>query len=115
MSPKNSAPAIASMLEKTACHRLISQPALDPLVAAVQADLAQRHHALAVDGLPALERIFPRFGGDTNAAVARFPPPEKPHDKYDIVLYLHSSGSTGFPKPIPQRQCAILQWSSSCA
>ena len=115
MSPKNSAPAIVSMLEKTACHRIISQGMFDPLLDAVKADLAKRQFALEVDELPSLDRIFPQFGGDVNAKVKKFPQPEKPHDKYDIVLYLHSSGSTGFPKPIPQRQCAILQCSPSCA
>ncbi|KZT19307.1 hypothetical protein NEOLEDRAFT_976969 [Neolentinus lepideus HHB14362 ss-1] len=30
----------------------------------------------------------------------------------DICMYLHSSGSTGFPKAIPQMNKAILDWCS---
>lgn len=116
MSPKNSVPAIVNMLEKTSCHRIISQAMMGPLVSPTKAALEKKQFTLEYEELPDLLQIFPGLSGDAGKVdVVPFPAPVKPHDMDDIVLYLHSSGSTGFPKPIPQSQVAVLQWSSSCA
>ncbi|KAL6302718.1 hypothetical protein BKA93DRAFT_736353 [Sparassis latifolia] len=110
MSPRNSAPAIANMLERTCCHRVVSQPSLSPLSEAVRASVSEGYE-LQVDALPTLSDIFPAFGSTAGAAVpSSYPAPAQPPACSDIVLYLHSSGSTGFPKPIPQTDITLLHW-----
>ena len=99
------------MLQKTSCHRIVSQAAFAPVIAEVQAELKKNGGDLIVDELPALQQIFPEFGPSSpETAVDPFPALAKAPRPDDIVLYLHSSGSTGFPKPIPQRQVTVLQW-----
>ncbi|EKM50221.1 uncharacterized protein PHACADRAFT_153694 [Phanerochaete carnosa HHB-10118-sp] len=109
MSPRNSAPAIVSMLKRTSCHRMICQPSLDPLLANIQSELECDKHALQVDALPELEDIFPYLSGKSASEPCKpYPPGNKTFSADDTVFYLHSSGSTGFPKPVPQRQAAML-------
>lgn len=115
MSPKNSVPAIVNMLEKTSCHRIITQPPFAPILSAVESTLKQKQFTLTTEQLPALPQIFPQFGDGSLAREFKpFPAPEKPHNMDDVVLYLHSSGSTGFPKPIAQKQRTVLEWCCSC-
>ena len=114
MSPKNSVPAFINLLEKTSCHRIISQPAFSPLIEAVQTQLSEKKYHVQLDELPPLHDVFPTiFGSGETAPVEPFPPPSKPHSMNDNVLYLHSSGSTGLPKPIPQPQNFMLEYCTS--
>lgn len=114
MSPKNSVPAFINLLEKTSCHRIISQPAFSSLIEGIQSQLAEKKYDVRVDELPALHDVFPGiFGSGEAAPVDPFPPATKPHSPDDNVLYLHSSGSTGFPKPVPQRQNFMLEFCTS--
>ncbi|GJE88919.1 acetyl-CoA synthetase-like protein [Phanerochaete sordida] len=115
MSPKNSVPAFVDMFQRTGCRHIISQPALDPLVADIQRQLASQKVHVNIRPLPALLDIFPSFGSELKnpSAAIPFPPPSKPHAMDDVVVYLHSSGSTGFPKPIPQTQRTMLEWCAS--
>ena len=114
MSPKNSTQAVVHMMKKTSCHRIISQEMFIPLVTSVKAELSDTGWNIVYTELPSLSSIFPTLGGSIDTKVTPFPPPAQPHKKDDIVFYLHSSGSTGFPKPIAQRQVNILQWCTSC-
>ena len=113
MSPRNSADAVISMLEKTSCHRIISQGSLSPLISEVRDKLAQKQYLLKVDELLTLPYIFPTIFGSSNDKVQDLGPypynrgPRKPED---IIFYIHSSGSTGFPKPIPFFERIIRQW-----
>lgn len=113
MSPRNSVPALISMLEKTSCHRIISQNAFTPLVSAVQTQLAAQSFALEQSDLPDIYQIFPELQIAAASPVAPFPKSSVPHNPDDIVLYIHSSGSTGLPKPVPQRHINTLQWCSA--
>ena len=45
--------------------------------------------------------------------VKPFPPSPKPLCMTDDVIYLHSSGSTGFPKPITLNQYQTVEWCRS--
>ncbi|KAF7798276.1 hypothetical protein EIP86_009494 [Pleurotus ostreatoroseus] len=114
MSPRNSAAAIVNMLEKTSCHRLITQPSLSAVISEVKATLAEKGYALQVDALPDFQDVFPtiRHGVMYHDAVHVDPYPERkePLGTDVPVTYLHSSGSTGFPKPIPQTQNTLLSW-----
>lgn len=116
LSPRNSPEAIVHMLEKTDCHRMISHSLLAPLNAAVEAQLAAKNYPIQFEQLPSITTIFPAIKSkDPNDSpdAAVYPSDPNPYKLNDIVLYLHSSGSTGFPKPIPQTQKTILHWCCS--
>ncbi|PCH35038.1 acetyl-CoA synthetase-like protein, partial [Wolfiporia cocos MD-104 SS10] len=112
MSPRNSVPAIASLMEHTSCHHIVSQPTFAPFTDAVRESLPSGF-AMHVDDLPALTDVFPTLAPSFDpprAVPDPYPPPACAASPSDIVLYLHSSGSTGFPKPIPHTHTTILHW-----
>lgn len=114
MSPRNSAPAIINMLKQTSSHRIISQPALSPLLSEVQNELEAEGYALQVDDLPGLDEVFPSvYDESLSDDYVPYPPSEEPYDPKETALYAHSSGSTGFPKPIPQRHENMLECCNS--
>ncbi|KAF9810700.1 hypothetical protein IEO21_06834 [Rhodonia placenta] len=112
LSPRNSASGVASMLVGTDCHKIISQASFAPLIKSVRAALPA-DYALEVDDLPALSDVFPQFIPPLPVSSPPEYPPSQPSGPSDIVLYLHSSGSTGFPKPISQTVTTILHWCRS--
>ena len=114
MSPKNSVPAFVKMIEGTSCHRVITQPIFAPLVDSMTDLLTEKRHDLVVEELPTIHDVFPGiFEFGEASPVEPFPGPAIMHAAEDIVLYLHSSGSTGFPKPIPWRQHFVLEFAKS--
>ncbi|TCD65176.1 putative NRPS-like protein biosynthetic cluster [Steccherinum ochraceum] len=108
MSPRNSAEAVFSMLEKTSCHRIISQPLLSGVMNSLVALCQSKEYPLQVENLPSLDDLFPTLGQPSPTKL--YPPSNRSKTAQDILMYLHSSGSTGFPKPIPQTQEVLLQW-----
>ena len=101
------------MLEKTGCHRILSQSSLAHLVSQVKEELDTKNYSLRVDDLPSLYDVFPQLS-ETSAYTAPEPyPAAPPHKMEDLVMYIHSSGSTGFPKPIPFNQRIMMQWINS--
>lgn len=113
MSPRNSAPAIASMMEHTQCHRVISQPAFAELMSNVR-DALSRGHEMRVDDPPAFTSIYPSLApSSTNGPASEpYPPPPEQPPFTSVAFYLHSSGSTGHPKPVPQTHEFVLRWCS---
>ena len=110
MSPRNAPEAVVSMLEKTFCHRIISQPSLATLVNDVTALCAAKGYKLQVDSLMSLDEMFPTLGSPS-PLVPPYPPSSSRIDaKDDVVLIIHSSGSTGFPKPILETQHVFMHW-----
>ncbi|TFK46704.1 putative aminoadipate reductase [Heliocybe sulcata] len=114
ISPRNSAPAIHNMLSKTGCHRLLTTKAfLKPFLDSCEAEFAAQGYDLEVDEIPAFTEVFPLLGKETS---------DDPFEPFelddwnpefdDVTLYLHSSGSTGFPKPIAQTHRTVLHWCS---
>jgi acyl-coenzyme A synthetase/AMP-(fatty) acid ligase len=91
------------MLRKISSHRLIATTtSLGSLLEDVKKELAAADYALEIQELPAFPDIYPRF---THESIQDpFEPMALPsRDTYmnEIVLYLHTSGTTGFPKIIP--------------
>ena len=101
------------MLEKTGCHRILSQPSLDHLIHQVKEELDMQNYALQVDELPALYDIFPSLSASADSSPPEPYPAAPAHHPDDLVMYIHSSGSTGFPKPIPFTQRLMIQWVNS--
>jgi acyl-coenzyme A synthetase/AMP-(fatty) acid ligase len=103
MSPRNSSAAICHMLRKASSHRLIvTASSLGSLLEDVKNELAASDYGLDIQELPAFPDIYPYFTHENISDP--FDPIELPsRDAFvdGVVLYIHSSGSTGFPKPIP--------------
>lgn len=116
MSPRNSPAAVVELLRNTSCHRVITtQSTLRPLIDGIHSHLTtvDPQYVLSVEEVPLLMEIYPRLG--TEMTMDPFRPfplgAERPQPK-DRCLYLHSSGSTGFPKAIPLTHLTLLQWAS---
>ena len=115
MSPRNTAAAIIKLMKDTSCHRLLTtQHTLRPLIDDIRSQLfsADPNYALQIDEVPLLSTIFPRLGNETyEDDFTAYPTgPRPPLD--DVMLYLHSSGSTGLPKTVPQTFKAMVDWAS---
>lgn len=111
ISPRNSPEAIESMLEKANSHFVISQPAFAPLIVQTRA-LLNANYALRVEDLPDLYRIFPALENSLSS-VEPYPERSSCPSMDEICVYLHSSGSTGHPKPVPQTHRQVLEWCTS--
>ncbi|KAF9000304.1 hypothetical protein BDQ17DRAFT_1427303 [Cyathus striatus] len=116
ISPRNSPAAVVHLLKVTSCHRIIVTPVtLGSLLDDVQSLISQEtpEFGLEVEVAPMIAQLFPSLGKED----AEHPfSPYPPHSRFkptDICLYLHSSGSTGFPKAIPQRVRSIVEWGAS--
>jgi acyl-CoA synthetase (AMP-forming)/AMP-acid ligase II len=103
ISPRNSPAAICHILRTVSSHRLIvTESSLQSLVDDVKAELAASGYALAVKELPTLDTIYPHLASETTKH--EFEPialPPRSGNPNEVVMYIHSSGSTGFPKSIP--------------
>ncbi|KAI3612070.1 nonribosomal peptide synthetase [Moniliophthora roreri] len=104
ISPRNSPAAILSLLKGTDCRRILTTrwtmteliSSLEELILSEGSDLS-----LAIEEMPSLAELYPKLAHETPddpfVPYTRLPKPS-----FDqVAIYLHSSGSTGFPKPIP--------------
>ena len=105
MSPRNSAPAVINMLRTTNCHRMIvSQHSLKDLISPIKEELSKSEepYDLHIEEPPHLRSVYPYLSSEmATSPFAPFQKAENEPEKNDIMFYLHSSGSTGFPRPIP--------------
>jgi len=113
MSPRNTAEATIKLLKETACHRLlVTSKTLKPLVDKIQDDPASAHpdFTVSIEEVPSLREIYPKLGHETEQDPFE-PYPAGTRPSLDgICNHLHSSGSTGLPKSIPQTFRAIIHW-----
>ncbi|KAH7912703.1 putative nonribosomal peptide synthetase [Hygrophoropsis aurantiaca] len=109
MSPRNSAPAIADMMKKTNCRRIMTlDHAHHAIVEGVRHEL---EYEVFVDELPTLRQLFPKLGKETSAdGFTPYPSPAVRPDINSPAIYAHSSGSTGFPKPIGHTHKTQIHW-----
>ncbi|KAF8835574.1 putative aminoadipate reductase [Paxillus ammoniavirescens] len=115
MSPRNSPPAVVNMMQKTDCCRLIAtQNTIRSLLDGVRRELASLGDTsiqLHVDEPPAISYAYPNLGKEVaGTPFVPYPKAEKRPVNNDIMFYLHSSGSTGFPKPIPITYRICFHW-----
>lgn len=101
-------------MEKTNSRRIISDNSLNALTSSIESQFSAKGGSVNVVALPSLQSIFPAINEDDpnqTPDVLPYPPSATVPQPNDLVFYVHSSGSTGFPKPIPQTQKTLLQWS----
>ena len=97
-------------MKKTNCSRIVT---LDHAYKALIDGIRREHEAtqLTVFELPTLRYAFPKLGQEVAAdPFTPYPPPSKRPDLDSPAIYLHSSGSTGFPKPIAHSYRLQIQW-----
>ncbi|KAL1660867.1 hypothetical protein GGF50DRAFT_118539 [Schizophyllum commune] len=112
ISPRLSPAAVANLMRASDCHRLVAtQQTLQTLISGVEKELGARH-ALKIDEMPALNLIYPCLAGEkATDAFEPYPEASTPPKPEDMELYLHSSGSTGFPKVIGHTYASLAGWS----
>ncbi|TFK50162.1 putative aminoadipate reductase [Heliocybe sulcata] len=111
MSNRNSPAAICHMLQATGCHRIIvSSDTLSGLVSGISAHASALDYDIHVSALPSLRTAFPHFGQETlQDKFVPYPTLENCGPD-DVITFIHSSGSTGFPKSIPHTNRSIMGW-----
>ncbi|KAF7347147.1 Acetyl-CoA synthetase-like protein [Mycena venus] len=106
ISHRNSGAAILHLLNNTNSHRLLTtKGSLGHLVDTVSTELSNNNPSfeLSIEEIPLLGQIYPHVGHETSEdAFVPYPIQTTRAALDDVALYLHSSGSTGFPKSIPE-------------
>ena len=113
MNPRNTAAAIIKMMKDTSCHRLLTtQQTLHSLLEDVRSQLSASDpdYELKVDEVPSLSAIFPQLGKEQASDPFEEYPAGPRRSLTDVVLYIHSSGSTGLPKTISQNLGTMNDW-----
>ncbi|KAI5884853.1 acetyl-CoA synthetase-like protein [Schizophyllum commune H4-8] len=112
ISPRLSSAAVANLMRMANCHRLVAtQQTLQTLISGVEKELGAGH-ALKLDEMPLLDLIYPRLAEEkATDAFEPYPEASMPPKPDDLALYLHSSGSTGFPKAIGHTYTSLTGWS----
>jgi acyl-CoA synthetase (AMP-forming)/AMP-acid ligase II len=106
ISPRNSPAAICHVLRTVSAHRLIvTESSFRSLLDDVKAELAASDYSLQIQELPTMDIIYPHLAQETTKhAFEAIALPPRSDNSDEVVLYIHSSGSTGFPKSIPLKQ-----------
>ena len=116
MSPRNTPAAIAHLLMNSSSHRLIAtRETLGDLMKDVKAEIFAKDptYELSIEEMPALDVIFPRLGVEREEdEFIPYPAIAIRPALSDICMYLHSSGSTGLPKIVPQSHKVAINWAN---
>ncbi|KAE9385222.1 acetyl-CoA synthetase-like protein [Gymnopus androsaceus JB14] len=103
ISPRNSPSALLHLIRKTSAHRIImTQTTLQGVIDGLKAELETFNptYVLSIEEAPTLHDAYPHLGKETTEdPFAPISATFSPKDS-DKGIYLHSSGSTGLPKPI---------------
>ncbi|KAJ7486758.1 putative aminoadipate reductase [Mycena latifolia] len=114
VSHRNSPAAVLHLLSNTGSHRLLTTKAsLAHLVDAVSADLSAQSppYELSIEEIPLLGQLYPHLGRETmDDTFVPYPGPASRTSLDDVAMYLHSSGSTGFPKCIPETHRTLIHY-----
>ena len=101
------------MLQKISCHCVLTTHASASLLLAGITSLIPTDFPLSIEEIPTLAQCYPYLGRETyNDTFVPYPALQKPQDMDAVILYLHSSGTTGLPKPIAQTNTIVLHWYS---
>ncbi|KAF9479408.1 acetyl-CoA synthetase-like protein [Pholiota conissans] len=113
ISPRNTAAAIAHLMKKTSSHSIVTTyTTLRDLMDSVKEEFKNNdpNYEINITEIPTLYQLFPQFSDspiadEIDTFVNSYQVVAKPED---IALYLHSSGSTGMPKPIPKSHRILI-------
>ncbi|KAJ7056386.1 putative aminoadipate reductase [Mycena amicta] len=112
LSHRNSELALIHLLETTNVHRILTTRG--SLVQSIDSLTGQRSTwDLSLEDIPTLAQMYPLLGRETSQDA--FTPYPQPTDKPSLeepAFYLHSSGSTGLPKPIPLSHRSIISFAA---
>ncbi|KAK1220933.1 hypothetical protein PQX77_016273 [Marasmius sp. AFHP31] len=116
ISPRNSPAAILNLLQKTGCHRLlVTQHTLKELIDSLHAFIKQEgsSYDVTIEEIPSLSQLYPNLAHEPPSlpGFKQYPTLPKP-DFHSTAIYIHSSGSTGFPKPIPLTHRSIWSYAN---
>ena len=98
------------MMKKANCSRILTlQHAHNGLIKSIRDEMLGQE--LVVGELPTLSYAFPKLGAEVEAdPFMPYPAPASRPDLDSTAVYFHSSGSTGFPKPIPHNHRFQASW-----
>ncbi|KAF8215591.1 hypothetical protein K438DRAFT_1954309 [Mycena galopus ATCC 62051] len=116
ISHRNSTAAIVHLLSDTGSRRLLTTKAsLGHLVDLVSVDLSAMDppYHLSVEEIPLLGQLYPHLGQETlKDPFAPYPSPSTRTALDNVAIYLHSSGSTGLPKCIPETHRTLIHFAA---
>lgn len=102
------------LLQKVSSHEILAtQHTLSDLIDGIKLEIAKSNPSfeLLVRETPSVHDLYPKLGTETiSDHFDLYPLPNKRPELLDTTLYLHSSGSTGFPKAIPETHKALMDW-----
>ncbi|KAF8873111.1 acetyl-CoA synthetase-like protein [Infundibulicybe gibba] len=106
ISPRNSATAIARLLQETqSTHIFVSpEPALAMLSSSIIAELRGHNDPPKVAPMPVYSDLFCNKG-DSRAPLEAY----RNHDNHTPIIFVHSSGSSSKPKAIHWTHASLLQ------
>ena len=110
VSPRNSPAAVIDMMKKINCSRIVTlHHAHQSLIDGVHEQGSGL--AFTVEEMPTISCAFPKLGCEVEAdPFVPYPQSASPPDPNIPSIYIHSSGSTGFPKPIPHSYKVQIHW-----
>ncbi|KAH0578600.1 hypothetical protein H2248_003740 [Termitomyces sp. 'cryptogamus'] len=111
ISVRNTPVAVAEMLMKTSCHRLLATSAvLKTLIDETKARLASFSYEVQIEEIPSPMVAYPQLAHETaDYPFESYPAPSHRPIAMDTCMIVHSSGSTGIPKPILQSHLYVIQ------
>ncbi|KAG5337476.1 hypothetical protein C0989_009589 [Termitomyces sp. Mn162] len=103
-------PISSRMLIKTSCHRVLATNAvLKSFVEDMQAHLDRYSHKVEITEIPPLAAAYPQLAReDADYLFEPYPILRRPSPSETCII-MHSSGSTGIPKPIRQTHLACTR------
>lgn len=94
-----------NLLRKTSCHDVIFGGAsVRPLLEETLNELQGTSHKVDVIHVPDADQLFPilgKYAERPKELVSHYPKPANLHSLDNVRVYMHSSGTTSLPKPIP--------------
>ncbi|KAJ4474509.1 acetyl-CoA synthetase-like protein [Lentinula aciculospora] len=117
ISPRNTPAAVVNLLQKSGAHRLLTtHSTLKDLIYGIKVELGYflrtgTNINISFEEVPSLDELYPNLGAETAADPFQpYPVSPIPLLPQETAMYLHSSGSTGFPKAIPLSHNAMQVW-----
>ncbi|KAJ1302971.1 hypothetical protein OPQ81_003262 [Rhizoctonia solani] len=102
ISPRTHLPGIAHLLKSTQTSLVVAggSQTIHDIIPQLTRDLAELDFSVQFLELPTIDSVLPEFGNPEFRYEHKPFPPLKPMTDNAIVNILHSSGSTGMPRPV---------------